>query len=166
MPTPLEAMLVRLSEVAKEKLDANVLCPSCGERHCFIKHGFYHRYLFTGDETTKIQRYRCLNPSCSRCTFSCLPHPFLPIIRWPLCALMAVLSLLEQPNETIASVGRSCGKSWATIQRAARTAQRLRQWLAQEARAALWGPSLCLGPKQTWPSFTHALSFAFFPGRF
>lgn len=166
MTTPLAAMLEHLSEVAKQKLVSDVVCPTCGDRYCFIKHGHYRRYLFAGSDTVKIQRYRCRNPDCPRGTFSCLPHPFLPVIRLPLCALITILTLVEKENTTIAAVARSCAKSWAVIQRAVDSAQKLRGWLAKPAQAALWGPSPCLCPKRHWGAFTRALSFAFFPERF
>lgn len=160
MSHPLSSMLEHVDEIAKQNPPQQVVCPTCGERHCHIKHGFYKRYLFTGNDCIKIQRYRCLNSSCPRCTFSCLPHPFLPIIRLPLCVLFAIVDMVENAQATIAGVARACGRTWATVRRALDTGGRLRRWMRSE------GAVPCLNPARDWSAFTRAFSFAFFPGRF
>jgi ssDNA-binding Zn-finger/Zn-ribbon topoisomerase 1 len=165
MPDPLWTILVRADEVAKENLTPPVACPACGERDCIIKHGFYQRYTFTGEDLTRIQRFRCLNRRCPRCTFSCLPHPFLPIMRLPLCALWAIVAMVEKDSATIAAVARAWRKTWITAKRALACARRLRRWIAAEAPAAAWAPSPCLNPARQWGTFVRSLSFAFYPAR-
>lgn len=160
MSHPLTSMLERVDEIAKKNFTPQVVCPTCGERHCHIKHGFYRRYLFASSDCVKIQRYRCLNSACPRCTFSCLPHPFLPIVRLPLCVLFAITELVENAQATIAAVARACGRSGSTIRRAADTGARLRRWMQSESA------SPCLNPGRRWSAFTRAFSFAFFPDRF
>jgi hypothetical protein len=64
-------------------------CPTChGTAH--RKNGSYARKGFHGRQGTpvrviRVQRYRCLNPHCSRCTFSVLPPMVLRYCRflWP-----------------------------------------------------------------------------------
>jgi hypothetical protein len=166
MSDPLLNMLVCVDEIAKQNLIPEIVCPTCGERHCFIKHGFYLRYQFAGDGMVKIQRYRCLNIDCPRCTFSCLPHPFLPIIRLPLCALLAILAMVENNSATIAAASRAWHRSWASIKRALHIARRLRRFMQAQAHAASWAPSPCLDPARHWGAFSRAFSFAFYPQRF
>ncbi len=165
MPTPFKAMLFFLSEIAKENHNQNPFCPVCGERICIIKHGFYYRYLFCGSQMAPIQRYCCGNPLCYRKTFSCLPHPFLPLIRQPLCALKAILNMVQDFKMTIAAVARTLRLAWPTINRALKTGQKLFGWLHRQAPAASWGPSVCLAPDQHWQEFTFSVSYAFYPDR-
>lgn len=165
MPTPFENMLLHLSEIAKEKQNQTPCCPTCGECVCIIKHGFYMRYLFEDFEMIAIQRYRCDNPLCHRITFSNLPHPFLPFIRLPLCALKAMLKMVQDYKMTIAAVARSCKMRWRRVYRVLHTARQLFNWIKKEAAAALWGPSACLDPNRYWIEFTRAISYAFYPRR-
>ncbi len=165
MPTPFKAMLFFLSEIAKENHNQDLSCPACGERVCIMKHGFYLRYLFCGSEMIPIQRYCCGNPFCDRRTFSCLPHPFLPLIRLPLCALKTILDMVQDHKMTIAAVARACRMEWSMIYRALKTGRRLFDWMKKEAAAASWGPSACLDPDQQWQEFTLSVSYAFYPDR-
>lgn len=155
-------MLSSLSDVAKEKQAPEVVCPVCGERHRLIKHGFYRRYLFSGDETIRIQRYRCYNGRCPRRTFSILPHPLLPVWRVPLCFLLTLLALHEGSGHAINALARATATTWSTLRRRIAAARRLRSWLAAESRAGTWGASPCLAPHRFWSGFTQGLSHAFF----
>jgi len=71
-----------------------VFCPGCHPKH-FCKHGVYTRKGFHVRGgiipiPTAIQRYRCLNQECSRCTFSVLPPMTLRYCRffWPCLHLL------------------------------------------------------------------------------
>jgi hypothetical protein len=162
MTTPLQAILWSASCVAKRNLAADIICPQCGERHLFIKWGCYHRYLFDSNETVAIQRYRCLNRHCCRCTFSVLPHPFLPVLRVPLCYLLALLSL-HHKGFSIARLAREAGKRWATIRRCLTLASSVKAFLKKEF-ADIGSP--CLKPGIVWTAFTQRFSWAIFPNRF
>lgn len=162
MTTPLQAILCSASFVAKQNLIADVICPQCGERHLIIKWGCYYRYLFDSDETAAIPRFRCLNRQCSRCTFSVLPHPFLPVLRVPLCFLLALL-VLRQKGCSIARMAREAGKRWTVIRRCLLIARRVRALLNNEL-ADIGSP--CLKPTLAWTAFTQRFSWAFFPKRF
>ncbi|RKY10841.1 MAG: hypothetical protein DRP52_06790 [Planctomycetota bacterium] len=166
MPTPFKAMLFFLSEIAKENHNQEPSCPTCGERYCIIKHGFYRRYLFYGSEMIPIQRHCCGNPLCDRRTFSCLPHPFLPLIRLPLCALKALLDMVRDFKMSIAAVARALRMHWPTVNRALQTGRKLFAWLGRQAAGASWRPSACLDPDQHWQEFIISISYAFYPDRF
>lgn len=161
MTTPLQAILWSASCIAKQNLISDVVCPQCGERRLVIKWGCYHRYLFDGDETAAIQRFRCLNRHCSRFTFSVLPHPFLPVLRMPLCFLLALLSL-HQKGCSIARLARESGKRWAVIRRCLTVACRVKAFLNNEF-ADIGSP--CLQPTIVWTAFAQRFSWAFFPNR-
>ena len=166
MPTPLAAILNGLSQIAKENQRSEPICPACGERHVFIRHGHYKRYLFDDSDQVRIQRYLCLNSQCRRRTFSILPHPFLPVIRHSLCFILLLLEKVETDKLPIASLARSSCKSWPVIRRAVRRAEQVREWLIAEGKVSIWGPSPCLAPAMSWTAFTRSLSWAFYPARF
>jgi hypothetical protein len=166
MPTPFTSMLFFLSEIAKENHNQAPTCPVCGERICIAKNGFYLRYLFGSFEMLPIQRYCCGNPLCPRKTFSCLPHPFLPLIRLPLCVLKAILDMVQDLKMTIAAVARACRMEWSRIYKALKTGRRLFGWMKKEAAAASWGPSACFDPDKHWQEFTLSVSYAFYPHRY
>jgi transposase-like protein len=70
-----------------------IFCPGCHSKH-FCKHGVYTRKGFHVRSgiiaiPMAVQRYRCLNKECSRCTFSVLPPMTLRYCRffWP-CLLL------------------------------------------------------------------------------
>ena len=114
MSAPMQTILLSASCVAKQNLISEIICPQCGEHHLVIKWGSYRRYLFDGDDSVSIQRFRCLNRQCSRCHFSVLPHPFLPVLRVPLCFLMALLAF-HQKGCSVAQLARKAGRRWAVI---------------------------------------------------
>ncbi len=165
MPSPLQTILMFTSHVAKQNLTSVIVCPECGERHRLIKWGFFSRYLFDGDATIQIQRIRCLNTQCPRVTFCALPHPFLPVLRVPLCFLLTLLSM-HQKGRPVAELARKSGKSWPVIRRCLSMASRLQSFLQNEAETILGIVSPGLQPGSSWTAFTHALSWAFFPKRF
>ena len=70
-----------------------IFCPGCHSKH-FCKYGVYTRKGFHVPDGVVaipigVQRYRCLNKECSRCTFSVLPPMTLRYCRffWP-CLLL------------------------------------------------------------------------------
>jgi hypothetical protein len=162
MPTPLKAILRFTSQVAKQNIAPEFVCPACGERHRLIKWGSYTRYLFDGDDTIEIQRVRCLNQQCPRSTFNVLPHPFLPILRMPLCFLTALLDM-HQEGSTISELAARSGKSWAVIRRCLSMARRILRFLHETVQTFLGMSSPCLCPATCWPRFTQMFSWAFFP---
>lgn len=161
MPSPLIAILLAANQVAKEKVTSENICPGCGERHLLIKWGFYNRYLFHGQEMIRIQRFRCLNNRCPRRTFSILPHPFLPIVRLPLCFIMSLLAM-HQDNCPMAELARQSAKSWSVVRRTLVVAKRIQTVLKTELESLL----PCFDPAASWTVFTHAFSWALFPRRF
>ena len=165
MSTPLSVILWFTSHVAKQNMTAEAVCPDCGERQCLIKWGFYTRYLFDSDETIKVQRFRCLSRKCPRFTFNRLPHPLLPVLRVPLCFLLALLRM-RQKGGTIAEFSRNAGKPWPVIRRCLSMANRVHAFLQYDTQTILGSASPCLQPSAFWTAFTHAFSWAFFPRRF
>ena len=154
---PWSSLITVLSEITRENSDLIICCTCCGNRHTYVKWGFYKRYLFNG-ELINIQRYRCDNDLCPCKTFSVLPHAFLPCIRASVCMLMHILKLHKQ-GHTIAAIARYTGSSWQKIQRWITKGSELKNWVKQEYAVSC----PCLAPARQWPSFTRDLSWAFYP---
>jgi hypothetical protein len=142
---------------------ADIRCPLCGERLRICRYGHYWRYRFEDDGQVAVQRYGCLNPYCPRQTFSIPPHPYLPICRIPLCLLMVVLILHRVKKYSISRCARFLNLGWNTAKRALASAYRLVNWFVDESAAGAIPPIPCL--EHTWPYFTRAYSYAFFPDR-
>ena len=159
MPRPWKSILTVLSEITRKNSDSLIFCTHCGNRHTFVKWGFYKRYTFD-DELINIQRYRCDNDLCPRKTFSILPHAFLPIVRASLCMLMVVLKMYEHGN-TISEITRYTSSNWPRMQRWIVKAVSVREWLKKEYDDT----SLCLPKRRSWASFTRDFSWAFYPDR-
>ena len=159
MARPWDSLIAVLSEITRENLNLLVYCTHCGNRHTYIKWGFYTRYLFN-DEITSIQRYRCDNDLCPRKTFSVPPHAFLPIIRASLCMLMHILKMHEQ-GSTIAGIARHTDSNWPRMQRWIAKALVIREWFEREYSNA----SPCFFQEKGWTSFTRNFSWAFYPDR-
>ena len=157
MHHPWNSLITVLSKITRENLDSLVGCTHCGNRHTYIKWGFYRRYLFD-DKLMRIQRYRCDNDLCPQKTFSILPRAFLPVIRTSLCMLMHILKMYEQ-GWTIACIARYTGSNWPRIQRWIIKALSIRDWIQQEYDNIL----PCLWENRCWPSFTRDFSWAFYP---
>ena len=157
---PWLSLITVLSEITRKNSDPVISCPHCGNRHTFIKWGFYHRYLFDEDLIT-IQRYRCYNDLCPRKTFSILPHAFLRIMRASLCMLMHILSFYES-GHCIAGIARQTSNTWPRIQRLIKKALSIRDWIRQEYA----GVSPCLSSDRQWSSFIRDFSWAFYPARY
>ena len=162
MTPPLIKMLLFLDAAAKKKVCGPAVCPECGTSHMCIKNGSYQRYLFSGEKLIRIQRYLCKNRQCPRRTFSILPHPFLRIVRLPLC-LMRALLFLKKTGESLSGLSRRAGKSIGIVRRAIGFYEKLTRWLDREGRICTWGPSPCLDPAAFWTVFNHDFSRAFFP---
>ena len=160
MSHPWSSILTVLSKITRENSDFLVFCPHGGNRHSFVKWGFYSRYSFD-DSLINIQRYRCNNDLCPCKTFSILPHAFLPIIRASLYMLIHILKMYEN-GKSIAGIARYTGSNWPRIQRWVSKALCIRRWLAQEYGNAF--PSLFQG--RQWTSFSRDFSWAFYPKRF
>lgn len=159
MPRPWRSILTVLSEITRKNLDSFVCCAHCGNRHTYVKWGFYNRYLFN-DELINIQRYRCDNDLCPCKTFSILPHAFLPVFRASLCMLIHLLKMYEQ-GKSIADLARYTGSNWPRMQRWIAKAIFIREWVQKEYS----GVSPGLLNNQRWASFTRNFSWAFYPGR-
>jgi transposase-like protein len=154
------SLITVLSEITRENFQSLVCCPHCGNRHTYIKWGFYSRYLFN-DELINIQRFRCDNDLCPRKTFSILPHALLPITRASLCMLIYVLEKYEQ-GSNIADIVRLTGSNWPRMQRWIKKALAIRDWFRQEYNGR---SSPCLSPVQFWTSFTRNFAWVFYPKR-
>ena len=159
MHHPWNSLISVLSEMTRKNHDSFVCCTHCGNRHTYVKWGFYTRYLFD-DELINIQRYRCDNDLCPQKTFSILPHSFLPLVRASLCMLMYVLKLYEE-NHTIAYIAQHTGNNWTRTQRWIVKAFSIRDWLNKEYR----NNSPCLAKGKRWSSFTRDFSWAFYPNK-
>jgi hypothetical protein len=159
MPHPWNSLISCLSEITRENCNSIIYCSHCGNRHTYVKWGFYTRYLFD-DSLINIQRYRCDNDLCPRKTFSILPHALLPILRISLCMFMFILKKYEQGN-SIACIARETDSDWPKIQRWIARALSIRSWIGQEYAA-----SPCLSAGSKWLPFTRDFSWAFYPDRF
>ena len=159
MHHPWPSLIAVLSEITIESSRSAVCCSHCGNRHTYVKWGFYPRYLFN-DELINIQRYRCDNDLCPCKTFSILPHAFLPIIRASVCMLMYVLKMYSQ-GRTIATIARHTNSTWQKIQRWIAKATTIKKWIEQEYADT----SPCLASNRDWSSFTRDFSWAFYPKR-
>jgi len=153
------SLITFLSDITRNNSETVVCCTHCGNRHNYVKWGFYSRYLFN-DELIKIHRYRCDNDLCPQKTFSILPHAFLPIARASLCMLLYVLSLYER-GQSIADIAKHTGSKWPRIQRWVRKAILIRDWLRQEYSETL----PCFSPSTQWTVFIRNFSWAFYPNR-
>jgi transposase-like protein len=157
---PWFTLITVLSKITRKNSNPIICCPYCGNRHTFIKWGFYHRYLFD-DSLITIQRYRCDNDLCPRKTFSVLPHPFLRIVRASLCMLMYILSLHEH-GHCIVGIARQTGNTWTRIQRWIHKAVSIRDWISQE----YFDAAPCLSSDSKWTGFIRDFSWAFYPARY
>lgn len=160
MHPPWLFILTGLSEITSKKYASIIICPYCGNRHCFVKYGFYVRYLFNG-ELTKIQRYRCDNDKCPQRTFSILPHAFLRIARASLCMFMHVLKMYEQ-GENIAAIARYTDSNWPRIKRWIGIAQKIKNWINTERKLS----DPCVSSKDDWSLFIRDFSYFFYPQRY
>lgn len=166
MPLSLKEILNACTLIAKENIIGEVVCPGCGERFLWIRHGHYTRYLFTGEETITVQRYLCRNRECPRQTFSILPFPLLPILRVTLCFLLAMASRAEESGEDIATLARASNQGWGVARRALGTAGRVRRWLKREyPSVSCCSLRPCRSCQGEWSGFTRAFSWALYPVR-
>ena len=159
MHRPWSSLISFLSEITRKNCDSIVCCTHCGNRHTYVKWGFYSRYLFD-DELINIQRFRCDNDLCPRKTFSILPHALLPIMRASLCMLMYILKMYEQGN-SIAGIARHTGSNWTRIQRLIAKAMSIRDWIKQEYDRTC----ACLSASRQWTYFIRDFSWAFYPNQ-
>ena len=157
MHHPWRSLITVLSEITRKSSCSVVCCTLCGNRHTYVKWGFYRRYLFN-DEPVNIQRYRCDNVLCPRKTFSILPYAFLPITRASVCMFLYILKMYKQ-GSTIAAIARHTGSNWPRMQRWIAKALSIQKWLRQEYDNALH----CVSQHRCWASFTRAFSWAFCP---
>jgi len=153
--------LLLLDENSNPKSD--IRCPLCGERLRIFRNGHYWRYRFEGNDRVAVQRYGCRNPGCPRKTFSIPPHPLLPVCRIPLCLLMVILKKHRAEDYTVSRCARWLKRSWNTAKRALATATRLLDWFTHKSGTGAIFNLSCR--PSTWPAFTRAYSYAFFPGR-
>jgi len=153
--------ILRCEKNANPKSD--IRCPLCGEKRRICRYGHYWRYRFESDDRFAVQRYGCLNPGCPRRTFSIPPHPYLPVCRIPLCLLMALLISYKSGKYSVSRCAMWIKRSWNTAKRAVISASRIVDWFVYESRAGTIPLCPCLD--HTWPAFTRAYSYAFFPAR-
>ncbi len=121
------------------------------------KWGFYYRYRPGTHQLAPIHRYFCKRESCSRQTFSVLPHPFLPCIRYTLCSLL-VLIQLANAGETISNIAEILRIRRSTVRRIIRFARKFSDWMNRESQTAPWMPSPRLNPGRFWPLFNRMIS--------
>ena len=156
----LKATFNGISEIYAED---RITCPECHSRQNeHIKWGFYYRYWPGTYELVPIQRYFRKRESCPRKTFSVLPHPFLPYIRFTLCSLLILIQLADA-GETISEIAEILRVRRSTARRVIRFARKFSDWMDRESKTAPWMPSPCLNPGRFWPLFTRMISWAFFP---
>jgi hypothetical protein len=149
---------------AKKNLQPDIRCPQCNERYRIVRYGRYWRYRYESHERMAVTRYACRNPDCPRRTFSVLPHPYLPLVRMPLCLLLAVYRQHVAEQQAINHLARKLRHGWNTVRRAVCLAGRILQWCGRE----LCAQAMPLWPchKDRWPAFSRAYSYAFLPGLF
>lgn len=158
---------ISMLPIRPEKAKRNIeppRCPQCHERWRVVRYGCYWRYRYGSNERMAVARYACRNPACPRCTFSVLPHPFLPQVGMPLCLLMALYRLHVIESRPLNPLARMLGHSWTTIRRAVTLARRVLEWCRREVAAETQSPWPCHPDR--WPAFTRAFSYAFMPGRY
>jgi hypothetical protein len=126
------------------------------------KYGFYSRFLFTGADTIKIQRYLCKNDRCSRKTFSILPYPFLRFARVGLCFFYGLQDARKKAH--IQTLSESSGFSRSTVRRLLDKAKQLSLWLEGELQAESWSGLPWLQPSSLWTIFNQMFSQHFYPG--
>ena len=160
MLPPWPSILTALSEITRKNYAERILCPHCGNKYCFVKYGFYNRYLFD-DQLVKIQRYRCDNDQCPQKTFSILPHAFLRIARLPLCLFMLVLRLSKQ-GHNIAAIARYTDSNWPRVKRWIAKAEKIKKWIETDRKHS----HPCLLPKDQWPLFIRDFSWVIYPRRY
>jgi hypothetical protein len=100
---------------------APVYCPGC-HSHDHCKHGVYTRkgfHIHSGivPIPMAIQRYRCRNKECPRCTFSVLPPMVLRYYRffWPCLLLVVRASTTERPPLSTWDVSRGIARRAAAV---------------------------------------------------
>jgi hypothetical protein len=99
-----------------------VICPGCHSRH-YRKHGSYSRKGFhlrdhSFSAPITIQRYRCRNKDCPRCTFSVLPPMVLRYCRffWPcLLFVLRTSSIERSPLSSAWNVSRGVARRAAAV---------------------------------------------------
>jgi len=153
--------ILLFDEKANNKPD--IRCPLCGEKFRICRNGHYWRYQFESNDRVAVQRYSCRNPGCPRRTFSIPPHPLLPFCRIPLCLLIAVFQRHYVHKDSVSQCARWLNRSWNTAKRALKQAVRLLAWFTHESDAGAIPMTPCL--PQSWPTFTRAYSYVFFPER-
>ena len=157
-------IVVSCIENANRKVQEPVRCPGCNDHRRVGGHGCYRRYRYESQKRMAVPRYKCRNPDCPCQTFSQLPHPYLPIVRIPLCVLMDLYRFQVIENNTIARCARKFGLSWNTVKRAVALARRLVDFVGRELASEVLPLWPCLPDR--WPDFTRAFSYAFLPARF
>ena len=164
--SPLSWMTILLTCLsnAKQNIEPHIRCPHCNERIRIARHGCYWRFRFESDDKMAVARFRCRNPDCPRCTFSRLPHPYLPLIRIPVCVLMDLYQRHVVDGKSVSDCARYVGCRWNTARRALDLAKRLLVWIGQEVIAGTLSCQPC--QPSEWPLLTRAYSYAFLPGRF
>lgn len=158
------AIVVSCVENANRKIQAPIRCPHCNDHRRVGGHGSYRRYRYECHERMAVARYRCHNPDCPCLTFSQLPHPYLPMVRMPLCVLMDLYRRHVLEKMSIGRCARTFGHSWSTIRRALALARRLLAFAGRELAAEVLPLWPCL--PDSWPAFTRTFSYAFLPARF
>lgn len=151
-------------ENAKNNLEPDIRCPQCHERWRIVRYGRYWRYRYESHERLAVARYACRNPSCSRRTFSLLPHAYLPWVRTPLCRLLALYQQHVHEGQAINHLARKLRQAWNTLRRAVNLARRILDWCGRELAA----DALPIWPchRSRWPAFCRAYSYAFLPACF
>jgi len=157
MTTPLQFILLIATHLAKHNLTSDIICPGCGEQLRVFKWGFYWRYLYSGQERIKIQRYKCCNPLCSRRTFSILPRPLLPLLRLPVCFYRTLLSM-QRKGVKIAALARACNRGRTLIRRCLKRARQIEAFLQNEQQNRY---PCCTA--QSWSTFCRIFFWALFP---
>lgn len=151
-------ILCCLEPTAKTHWLGPIVCPGCGDRHRFKRHGFYWRYLPGAADRIAVPRFRCENRQCPRRTFSVLPYPCLRHKRYSLgFYTMLVEAVAHTSLQRLACRFR---KGWSAMRRLLHQAGQVLAFFRTERWRGHWGPCPCLEPWRTWTAFTQAQSYA------
>ena len=127
-------MKITFAHVATSGKRRGIVCSACNFPYCPY-HGTYFRKGFHREDPTvvikiAVLRYRCLNPTCDRQTFSVLPQHVLPYCRffWP-----SLLTILH--SRAGGMIPSTLAKRWhvsrCVILRAAALLKQMGKWIVQ-----------------------------------
>ena len=154
--------LLKIDESCKE--EPLIRCPHCANT-LISRNGTYQRAHPQGSVPVKVQRFLCKSARCPWATFSLLPPPFLPIIRYFFRTIDYCHCLCNIEKASQAEGTRQMSLSRGVIKRLSAFGRKFFSWFNHEKKIADWGPDPDANPPQSWPDFTRDFSQSFYPKR-